>query len=131
MIKLERLDETYVELYERLGGAPVLTRAVEAFQAAMFDDERTGPFFRGVDGAQLLARQIAFFTMAFGGPNTYDGLDMRRAHAPVRGGGFHDGHIEIAIAHFRNALAAQGIEPALVMEAESYLQSMRDDILGR
>ena len=130
MIKLERLDETYVELYERLGGAPIVTRAVTAFQAALLDDPQLKPFFQGVDTAKLLAGQIAFFTMIFGGPNAYDGLDMRRAHAPARAKGLTDRHLEAAIGHFRAALAAQAVAPTLVTEAESYLQSMRDDIVG-
>ena len=131
MIKIERLDDTYVELYERLGGEPVITRAVTGFQTAMLADPDLKPFFQGVDTAKLLARQLAFFTMIFGGPNAYDGLDMRRAHAPARAKGLTDQHLEAAIGHFRTALAAQGIEPALVIEAQSYLQSMRDDMIGR
>jgi hemoglobin len=131
MIKLERLDETYVELYERLGGAKVLEPAIRAFLTAMTQDPRLAPYFEGVDTQRLFRAQVAFFTMAFGGPNTYEGLDLRRAHAPLRARGLDDGHLEIAIGHFRDALTAQGVSPALVAEAESYLQSMRDDILGR
>jgi hemoglobin len=131
MIKLERLGEDYVELYERLGGAPVLGAAIAAFHAAMTQDARLKVFFEGNGNAQLLNRLTTFFTMAYGGPNTYEGLDMRRAHAGARAQGLDDGHLEIAIAHFRAALAAQNIAPALIAEAESYLQSMRDDILGR
>jgi len=130
MIKLSRLDETYVELYDRLGGAPVLEPAVRAFHAAMTGDARLRTFFEGVDTQRLLAAQIAFFTMIFGGPNAYEGLDLRRAHAPLVTRGLDDSHLEIAIGHFRAALAAQGVAPGLVTEAESYLQSMRDDILG-
>jgi hemoglobin len=131
MIKLDRLDDRYVELYERLGGVAVLERAVSGFQAALIGDARLKPFFDGIDTARLLAHQTAFFVMAFGGPNRYDGLDLRRAFAPLRAGGLDDTHLGLAIAHFRAALDAQGVLPALVTEAESYLQSMRDDILGR
>ena len=131
MTKLGRLGEDYVELYERLGGAPVLEAAVIAFHRALAQDTRLLPFFEGVDTARLLRHMTTFFTMAYGGPNTYDGLDLRRAHAPARARGLNDSHLEIAIAHFRTAFAAQNVAPALIAEAESYLQSMRDDILGR
>ena len=131
MIKLSRLGDTYVELYDRLGGAPVIEAAITAFHRAIIGDPQLKRFFGDVDAAHLLRALISFFTMAFGGPNLYEGLDLRRAHAPLRQRGLDDGHLEIAIAHFRDTLAAQGVAPALVTEAESYLQSMRDDILGR
>lgn len=129
-MKLARIDGSYVELYDRLGGAPVLERALTAFHAAVTRDPQLKPLLEGYDTAQLLPLGISFFTMIFGGPNTYDGLDMRRAHAPLRARGLDDSHLEIGVAHFREALAAQGLAPALVSEAESYLQAMRDDILG-
>lgn len=130
MIKLERLDDSYIELYDRLGGAPVLERAVRRFHEAVFGDAQLAPLLAGLDAARLLPPMTAFFTMIYGGPNAYDGPDLRNAFAPLRAKGLTDAHLETAIGHFRTALAAQGASPALITEAESYLQSMRDDMLG-
>jgi hemoglobin len=120
----------YVELYVRLGGAPVVERAAGGFCDALLSDRRLATFFAGIDRAKLRARIIAFFTMALGGPNAYDGRDLRNAHAGARDWGLTDAHLDIALQHCAEAFAAAGASPALVQEVGSYLQSMRDDILG-
>ncbi|MGO9988166.1 MAG: group I truncated hemoglobin, partial [Steroidobacteraceae bacterium] len=68
-------------LYEDLGGEPAVNAAVDIFYRKVLKDDRISRFFTGVDMAKQAAKQKSFLTMAFGGPNNYTGLDMRKAHA--------------------------------------------------
>lgn len=43
--------------------------------------------------AKQAAKQKAFLTMAFGGPNNYSGADMRNAHAHLVAKGLNDSHL--------------------------------------
>ena len=67
-------------LFEQLGGAPAVAAAVEIFYRKVLEDYRINRFFDKVDTEKLIAKQKTFFTMAFGGPNYYTGLDLRKAH---------------------------------------------------
>lgn len=120
----------YVELYQRLGGADTVRRLGREFSAALRSDPRLDAYFTDVDGEHLATQHESFFVMIFGGPHHYGGLDLRRAHERPRKRGLSNAQIEIAITHFRSVLQRNGIATALADEAESYLQSMRDDILG-
>ena len=68
-------------LYEEIGGAAAVDAAVDIFYRKVLKDQRISRFFTGVDMAKQAAKQKAFLTMAFGGPNNYTGLDMRKGHA--------------------------------------------------
>jgi len=68
-------------LYERIGGEPAVNAAVELFYRKVLGDYRINRFFNNSDMDTQIAKQKAFFTMAFGGPNNYTGKDMRNAHA--------------------------------------------------
>lgn len=46
----------------------------------MLADEITAPFFANTDMEKQRARQKQFITMVTGGPNAYEGVDMRTAH---------------------------------------------------
>ena len=67
-------------LYERLGGEGAVNAAVELFYRKVLADGRIAHFFDDVDMESQIAKQKAFLTMAFGGPNNYTGADMRNAH---------------------------------------------------
>lgn len=46
----------------------------------MLSDDITAPFFANTDMEKQRARQKQFITMVTGGPNVYEGVDMRTAH---------------------------------------------------
>jgi truncated hemoglobin YjbI len=68
-------------LFNKLGGESAVDAAVDIFYRKVLSDERISDFFDDVDMDRQAAKQKAFLTMAFGGPNQYSGLDMRRGHA--------------------------------------------------
>jgi hemoglobin len=120
----------YVELYVRLGGAPVVEHAAEKFCEGLLNEPSLAPYFSGIDAAKLCANLIAFFSMISGGPNRYEGRDMRTAHAGARIKGLSEAHLDIAERLCRAAFVEAGAGPAFADEIGLYLRSMRDDILG-
>lgn len=56
-------------LYDELGGAAAVDKAVDIFYRRMLGDERVARFFEGVDMDTQAAKQKAFLTMVMGGPH--------------------------------------------------------------
>lgn len=68
-------------LYERLGGEPAITAVVDKFYDFMMKDDRVNAFFKNTDMVKQRKSQASFITMVTGGPNHYEGRDMKEAHA--------------------------------------------------
>ena len=67
--------------YERLGGSEGIEQVTAEFYRLVLTDPLLAPLFDGVDMERLTAMQAAFLTIAFGGPDRYDGRALREAHA--------------------------------------------------
>ena len=46
----------------------------------MLDDKRVNEFFKNTDMNKQRKRQTDFITLVTGGPNNYEGVDMKKAH---------------------------------------------------
>lgn len=118
-------------LYDRIGGAPAVKAAVDIFYGKVLGDQRIAHFFDGVDMAAQNAKQRAFLIMAFGGPNTYSGADMRNGHAHLVARGLNDGHFDAVVENLAATLTELGVGPSEISEVASVAESVRADILGR
>jgi hemoglobin len=120
-----------MSLYERLGGEPAFTAAVDDFYRRMLTDERVADFFDGVDMDGQIAKQKAFLTFVTGGPAEYTGKDMRTAHAHLVERGLASEHVDIVIEHLGATLTSLGANPEDIAEVAALAESVRDDVLGR
>lgn len=118
-------------LYERIGGEAAVNAAVELFYRKVLEDYRINRFFDKTDMDEQLAKQKAFFTFAFGGPNEYSGRDLREAHARLVKMGLDDSHFDIVMAHLGATLVELNVPEDLIAEAANIAESTRDDVLGR
>lgn len=118
-------------LYERLGGENAVNAAVELFYRKVLADGRIARFFDGVDMESQIAKQKSFLTMAFGGPNSYTGLDMRNAHKRLVANGLNDSHVDAVIENLDSTLRALGVPEKEVREVAAIANSVRDDVLCR
>ena len=118
-------------LYERIGGTPAVKAAVDIFYGKVLADDRIAHFFEGVDMANQAGKQRAFLVMAFGGPNTYTGADMRRGHAHLVARGLNDGHFDAVVENLAATLTELGVSTADIGEVAKICESVRDDVLGR
>jgi hemoglobin len=118
-------------LYQQLGGAAGIDKAVDIFYRKMLGDERVAPFFDSVDMERQAAKQKAFLTMVTGGPHHYTGKDMRQAHRHLVARGLSDVHVDIVVEHLGATLKELGASDAQIAQVAALAGSVRDDVLDR
>jgi hemoglobin len=115
-------------LYERLGGSAAVDEAVGLFYRRVLRDDRVNAFFEGMDMHAQARKQTLFLTKVFGGPDSYDGDDMRTAHAHL---GLDDKQFDAIVEHLVATLTEMGIAAHDVEEAARLANAFRDDVLDR
>ncbi len=115
-------------LFERLGGNAAVDAAVDIFYAKVLADDRINQFFTTVDMDAQAAKQKAFLTMAFGGPNSYTGLDMREGHKHMN---LNEGHFNAVVENLAATLKELGVSDADIAEVAEVANSVKDDVLNR
>lgn len=118
-------------LYQRIGGEAAVNAAVDIFYRKVLNDYRINRFFDNTDMEKQLAKQKAFFTMAFGGPNNYTGKDMRAAHARLVDMGLDDSHFDAVMEHLGATLKELNVPQNLIAEAAGIAEGARKDVLGK
>lgn len=118
-------------LYERLGGAGAVNAAVDIFYRKVLADDRVNGFFDNTDMDKQIAKQKGFLTMAFGGPNSYTGKNMRDGHKHLVARGLNDSHVDAIIEHLGSTLKELGVPAADIAEVAAIANSVRNDVLNR
>ena len=118
-------------LFDKIGGDAAVNAAVDIFYRKVLADDRISSFFEGVDMDKQAAKQKAFLTMAFGGPNNYTGEDMRRGHAHLVERGLNDSHFDAVMENLGATLTELNVPGDLIAEAAAIAESTRNDVLGR
>ena len=122
---------TDLTLFEQLGGEAAVDVAVDVFYRKVLSDYRINRFFDGVDMDTQAAKQKAFLTMAFGGPNNYSGKDMRDAHARFVKMGLDDSHFDAVVENLAETLIELGVSQELIAQVAAIAETTRTDILGK
>lgn len=115
-------------LYERIGGDPAVDAAVDIFYRKVLADDRISGFFDTVDMDAQLQKQKAFLTMAFGGPNSYSGKDMREAHKHMK---LTNVHFDAVIENLAATLTELSVPEAEIGEIAAIGLSVKNDVLNR
>lgn len=118
-------------LFQRLGGRPAVEATVEKMYEKILSDPKLKPFFEGVEMPRLRRSQVAFVTMAFGGPNHYTGANMRDAHSHLVERGLSDEHFNAVATHLATAMAELGVAEPLIQEVLAVVETTRGDVLSR
>ncbi|MDX5363115.1 MAG: group 1 truncated hemoglobin [Zoogloeaceae bacterium] len=119
-------------LYQKLGGMPAVNLAVDMFYDKVLADDRLKHFFAGLDMGRMRDHQKKFLTYAFGGTATYDGKNMRDAHARlVTNMGLNDTHFDAVVENLAAVLTELGVAPELIGEVAGIAESVRNDVLCR
>lgn len=124
----KKKKETPMSLFDKLGGAGAIDAAVDIFYRKVLADDRINQFFDTIDMESQHVKQKAFLTMAFGGPNSYTGKDMREAHK----------HMSLTEEHF-NAVAENLVATLKelnvgeddINEVVNVALSVKDDVLNK
>src|SRR4051794_38813117 len=118
-------------LYQQLGGHDAVEAAVDNFYRKVLTDGRVSSFFQDIDMDRQRAKQKAFLTMAFGGPNSYSGKDMRAGHAHLITRGLNDSHVNAIIELLGATLRDMGVAENLIQQVAAIAESARNDVLSR
>lgn len=120
-----------MSLYEQLGGAPAVDAAVDVFYRKVLSDARISHFFDGVDMDQQIAKQRAFLTMAFGGPNKYTGKDLRSGHAHLVKRGLNGDHFNAVAENLVATLEELKVPQPLIDQVVAIAVGARADVLNQ
>ena len=118
-------------LFDQIGGEKAVEAAVDLFYRKVLGDDRISHFFDATDMDAQSAKQRAFLTMAFGGPNDYTGRDLGTAHAPLVARGLDDSHVDAVAEHLKATLDELGVADGPVARIMEIVEGARDDVLGR
>ena len=118
-------------LYARLGGEAAVEAAVVRFYDKIMADPSLAGFFEHLDLSAQINKQIAFMTMAFGGPNKYSGRDLRTAHTNLVQRGLGDGHFDAVAKHLAETLDELGVAAEVRDDVLAIVEGTRRDVLCR
>ncbi|RMF19202.1 MAG: group 1 truncated hemoglobin [Gammaproteobacteria bacterium] len=117
-----------MSVYEKIGGEQAVNAAVDIFYRKVLADDTISHFFDTVDMARQHAKQKAFLTMVFGGPNAYTGKDMREAHKHMN---LTDAHFNAVAGHLQSTLEELAVPTEFIEEILGIALSVKDDVLNR
>jgi hemoglobin len=118
-------------LFERIGGETAIMSAVKLFYEKVLLDHELAQFFEGMDMPEQIKKQVAFMTMAFGGPHNYTGRDLAIAHAPLVERGLGDSHFNGVITCLKSSLEELSVAEAVITEVLNLVETTRSAVLGR
>jgi hemoglobin len=113
-------------LYERLGGSAAITAIVEDIVDLHIQNGRIAARFQSSDVPKVKHSAAAFFIAGAGGPNHYEGKDMRAAH---RGMNIDAEEFMAVLDDALNALEKHQVGQREKEEVLYILYSMRREIL--
>ena len=119
-----------MSLYEQLGGQAAVDAAVDVFYRKVLTDDRISHFFDDVDMDVQIAKQRAFLTMAFGGPNNYSGKDLRAGHARLVKRGLNGDHFHAVAENLNATLVELNVPQPLIDQVMAIAGGTRADVLG-
>ncbi|HSR08891.1 MAG TPA: methyl-accepting chemotaxis protein [Bryobacteraceae bacterium] len=114
-------------IYDRIGGAPALQAAVDAFYVRVLADPALKTFFEKTNMAALKTRQRAFFGQALGGPEVYRGRDMRSAHARIQ---ITQTHFDKVAGHLVDTLKSLGVDQETIGEIVAAVAPLAAEIVN-
>ncbi len=121
---------TSTSLFDRIGGDTAVTATVIKLYDKILSDELLIPFFKDIDVAALRRSQIAFVTVAFGGPHHYSGKNMHDAHSTPRKNGLKNAHFDRVAYHLKISMMELNVPTDLIGEALSIVETTRQDIVS-
>ena len=113
-------------LYDDLGGAAAVTTAVDLFYERVLADPMLAPYFMGVDVARLRGHQVAFITVALGGPHAYAGRSISAAHSRL---GVTAEAFGAVVGHLTDTLSGMGVDQDTLQVIAAKLAPLESEIV--
>lgn len=113
-------------LFDKYGGFDTFALVVSSFYQKVLDSDELEHYFRNVNMDSLMAHQTNFIAKALGGPDAYEGRDLRQAHI----------NFDITFSHFQEvaelleeSLEEAGVEGQDIESIIKIVRSLRDQIV--
>jgi hemoglobin len=116
-----------VSFYERIGGEPAVSEAVDRLYRVILADDRLSPYFGHADLAQLKGHMIALLSQVLGGPADYSGRELRAAHTGL---GVTPEHYDLVGAYLVGVLAGLGADDEILDAVRGVLAATAGDIIA-
>ena len=120
-------DEQQMSAYDRIGGAPAVTEAVERFYRRLLADDELAGFFTGTDLAVLKRHQVALISQVLDGPKSYAGRDLAEAHRSMD---ISIGQYKAVGAHLTAVLEELEVPRDIIDTVGQVLESVAPDVIG-
>jgi hemoglobin len=122
------MTSTALPPYDQIGGAPTVKLAVDRFYDRVLADAELAPYFASTDMPRQKAHMAALLTKVLGGPDGYNGRDLKTAH---QGMGITDHHFGLVGAHLVAVLNELGAPPEIVTGVTDVLTAVKGDVVER
>jgi hemoglobin len=113
-------------LYQRLGGAEGIAAIVDDAVDRHAVNPLLAPRFSGRDLPRAKQMGMQFFCMGAGGPQKYEGRDLRTVHAGMN---ISEQELIATIDDFVAAMQGQGVGTTDVNEVVAILYSLKSEVL--
>ncbi len=122
-------------LYDRLGGEGAIASVVDKFYDFILIDPKVNHFFSTTDMTKQRRLQKEFITLVFfnfifqvtGGPNVYEGKDMKEAHKHIK---ISQQDYDAIWGHLEASLNAHKVGSELIDELKTIFYSVQDEIVN-
>ena len=125
---VEPVEAKTESIFEQIGGEAAVNAAVDIFYRKVLADDRISHFFDTIDMDAQHVKQKAFLTMAFGGPNSYTGKDMRAAHKHMN---LTEEHFNAVAENLVDTLQELSVPQNLIDQVVGVALSVKDDVLNK
>lgn len=115
-------------LFAKYGGQETVNKLVDNYFAKVVANDHINGFFAGKDIDKVKTHHKAFVAFALGGPNNYEGRDMRPLHT---GMGIEDSHYDSILDNISSALDEGGVSEDDIKTVIAKLEGLRNDILNK
>ena len=114
-------------LFDRIGGEQGVKNLVRSFYDRVLKDPELAPFFENTTIERLYRMQYEFFAAALGGPVTYSGLSIHRAHFGL---GIEKQHFARFVNHLIDTLKAWQLDEHEIHGLISRVNTYADEVTG-
>lgn len=93
----------------------------------MLEDSRVSHFYQGINVGLLRCRQKQFITLVTGGPNNYEGTDMKTAHCKLK---ICEKDFDITWENLELAMKHFNVAVELIEEVKEIFYSVQGEIVN-
>lgn len=114
-------------IFEQIGGTATVEKLVTCFYQHVLSDPLLSPFFEHTSVEKLTSMQVAFFTIALGGPEPSKMPSLLEAH---RGRGIESRHLTRFTELLMLTLEDSGIQPKNAQKIYQRIATYSNEVLG-